>query len=250
MTEPQFTPEEWSLGQPEDNPPHGVRVVDCQDCTIATFWHNGCDPVEWRDSDVQLFLASRNLLAACQLALREIPISILVLPEQDMRRKAVLKEAALAPGIYGEYFTRFKEQGMPSAESLEHELLLDGKFNHNAVKSFVTDFRKTLHFAGLIDANGVILSDGIGDAFGIFGEVAVKENETPPTDQPLKTKERRMAANSKEDVFTLEEGNVVLQWPSSMSLESYQDVESWVQLVLRKVKRSIATSAGDGSGSQ
>ena len=35
------------------------------------------------------------------------------------------------------------------------------------------------------------------------------------------------------------EGEVVLQWPEPLSSESYEDFESWLKLVLRKVKRSV-----------
>lgn len=43
----------------------------------------------------------------------------------------------------------------------------------------------------------------------------------------------------KQDTFTLDEGPVVLQWPSHLSKTSYEDFESWIQLQLRKIKRSI-----------
>lgn len=43
----------------------------------------------------------------------------------------------------------------------------------------------------------------------------------------------------KQDTFSLDEGTAVLQWPSQLSEESYEDFESWIQLQLRKIKRSI-----------
>ena len=52
-----------------------------------------------------------------------------------------------------------------------------------------------------------------------------------------------MQAGMKEDVFTLEEGPVILQYPESLSQESFEDLESWLQLVIRKAKRSIRTEA-------
>ena len=42
----------------------------------------------------------------------------------------------------------------------------------------------------------------------------------------------------KQDTFTLSEGDVVLQWPSGLSKESAEDIEDWLMLVLRKIKRS------------
>ena len=55
--------------------------------------------------------------------------------------------------------------------------------------------------------------------------------QTPP---PL-----RAAAGARQDTFSLDEGNVVLQWPDKMSQESFEDFEAWMQLQLRKIKRSI-----------
>lgn len=47
------------------------------------------------------------------------------------------------------------------------------------------------------------------------------------------------AVGARQDVFSLDEGQVILQWPSQLSAESYEDFESWIQLQLRKIKRSI-----------
>lgn len=43
----------------------------------------------------------------------------------------------------------------------------------------------------------------------------------------------------KEDVFTLDEGDVIFQWPATLSEGSFQDLEDWTKLMLRKIKRSI-----------
>ena len=48
-----------------------------------------------------------------------------------------------------------------------------------------------------------------------------------------------ITAGRKQDVFSLPEGEVVLQWPEPLSSESYEDFESWLKLVLRKVKRAV-----------
>ncbi len=52
-----------------------------------------------------------------------------------------------------------------------------------------------------------------------------------------------MQAGMKEDVFTLDEGPVVLQYPETLSKESFEDLESWLQLIIRKAKRSIQEGA-------
>jgi hypothetical protein len=47
------------------------------------------------------------------------------------------------------------------------------------------------------------------------------------------------AVGVRQDVFTLDEGQVVLQFPAKMSAASFEDFESWIQLQLRKIKRGI-----------
>jgi hypothetical protein len=60
----------------------------------------------------------------------------------------------------------------------------------------------------------------------------LRQNSTAPI--------RTAPSGSKQDTFTLDEGIVVLQWPSSLSETSFEDFESWIQLQLKKIKRSVA----------
>jgi len=48
-----------------------------------------------------------------------------------------------------------------------------------------------------------------------------------------------------QDVFTLEEGDVMIQWPKALSAASYQDLEDWLELIKRKAKRAIKLEATD-----
>lgn len=45
------------------------------------------------------------------------------------------------------------------------------------------------------------------------------------------------------EVFTLDEGEVTLQWPQKMSLESYEDFKAWLELIAKKAKRSADKKA-------
>lgn len=46
-------------------------------------------------------------------------------------------------------------------------------------------------------------------------------------------------AGTKQDVFSLDEGQVVLQWPEGMSETSYADFKDWIDLQLRKIGRNL-----------
>jgi hypothetical protein len=43
--------------------------------------------------------------------------------------------------------------------------------------------------------------------------------------------------------FPLQEGMATLRWPENLSASSFEDFEGWIQLVLRKAKRSISYEA-------
>lgn len=41
------------------------------------------------------------------------------------------------------------------------------------------------------------------------------------------------------DLFSLKEGNLAIQWPDPLSQESFEDLEAYFQISLRKIKRSV-----------
>jgi hypothetical protein len=68
-------------------------------------------------------------------------------------------------------------------------------------------------------------------------KLAVQAAPVGPAPQP-----RKLVAdgsNMRQDVFSLTEGIVSVQWPSSLSEESYQDLADWLKLLERKIGRSV-----------
>ena len=47
-----------------------------------------------------------------------------------------------------------------------------------------------------------------------------------------------MQPGTKEDTYTLDDGQVVIQWSERIGAEEIEDVESWMQIVIRKMKRA------------
>jgi hypothetical protein len=52
-------------------------------------------------------------------------------------------------------------------------------------------------------------------------------------------------AGIRQDVFSLAEGPVTIQWPASLSPESYQDLGDWLDIVKRKIGRSVKAAGVD-----
>lgn len=243
-------------------------------------------------------------------------VAILCLPEFDPRRKKALVEAAIAPEIYRSLIDKYRGTGLPSASSLEHELILENKFNHNAISGFVKDFLDSLKYAGLTDENGVLLTQSLPDVDsdsddddgglplppssmtpvvgshvvwlsngkyhykgakqlisiskdGKWGFVEGIEDGIPMDDlfvdrdlagviAPPKNPHFKPGAAArsenpgmKEDVFSLDEGPVTLQWPERISKTSAQDLQDWLDLIGRKIKRATEPTqkpADDSTG--
>lgn len=43
----------------------------------------------------------------------------------------------------------------------------------------------------------------------------------------------------RQDTFTLDEGTVTFQWPEKLSQASYEDLKDWLQIMGRKIERSV-----------
>lgn len=46
----------------------------------------------------------------------------------------------------------------------------------------------------------------------------------------------------REDVFSLAEGKVTIQWPTPLSADSIQDLKDWLKILERKIARSATAT--------
>jgi hypothetical protein len=190
-------------------------------------------------------------------------IEIVNLQETDPRRIQAIKDAAVAPTIYRQLIDE-NPNGLPSDESLGSELTAYKDFNPNAVKGFVKDFRDTLEFAGLSDLAVLGLDVGGQEAIRMDTTEAASAQVSqgpvhlpvgavgvPTGQRPRTMVEAQRAAGLlpqsgsalRHDVFSLAEGPVTIQWPSTLSPESIQDLGDWLDLLKRKIQRSVAREA-------
>jgi hypothetical protein len=182
-------------------------------------------------------------------------------------RAKFLQECALWPAIYAELWEKYKEEGLPPDETIRAYLHWDRNFNPGSIDGIIADFRDTIALANLtptgkIDSSGAGDSSGSGSGFfdralGAFfsvpqakgtqakGQGESKEDRKPPEGARLPKGEPSMIP----DTLTLEEGVVVFQYPRQLSAADYQDLEDWMKIQLRKIKRLIkADSQGSDKG--
>lgn len=165
--------------------------------------------------------------------------------QQTSIKDEIIKACALRPKAMQTYWGRWGAV-RPITEICLDQLIIKDGFVDAAAKTFLRVYDETIAFAGLSDADKI---DNVG------GDA---QWDTPPPPQPtqgsyINTQNQpnqqhappmRMPVTmgTKQDTFSLEEGQVVLQWPDRLSPDSYEDFESWIQLQLKKIKRSIIAS--------
>ena len=163
-----------------------------------------------------------------ELRVSDDAISALMAPPGAPERSAALERLALRPGLFQELRKDFPNT-LPNIDNLKF-LLIKRNFIPEAAEKAAKSYLATM---SLVAGNPGEYSDENEE-----GDDAQDENDTPPP--PLnRNKRREVKSGMKEDVFSLSEGDVVLQWPEGLSQESYEDVEAWTKLILRKIKRSI-----------
>jgi len=150
-------------------------------------------------------------------------------------RDSLIKEAAIKPKIYREILDQFPND-LPSDESLSHYLINDKRFNDEAVPGFLKDFRDTLTFAKLSNADIIADENKAKDENQNDSKDAI--NSTSKHQDPLK-KAPPVKSGVAQATLPLEEGMVLLQWPESLSATSLEDIESWLELLKRRVRRSV-----------
>lgn len=154
-------------------------------------------------------------------------------------RRLLLRGAALAPKIHESIWSEYEADGsLPPDETLRNYLLHEHEppFNRGKVDGFIKQFRQTLSFAD-IEESGIIHDEIEGDpddaeSVGDSGTPEDRNTRRPPNPKD---------PTVKEDVFTLESGEAVLRWPTSMSRADFEDFEAWLEIVKRKALRLVMT---------
>lgn len=187
-----------------------------------------------------------------QVKLTDLALRILLdeRPGSAERREA-LQRAAFMPKIHSELFAKWNES-LPSDPNLRHYLLIEKKFNENSVEDFIKELRSTADFAGIYAASP-LESDSLEEREDELqaeeppqiGLVAANAWFRPAAAQPSTPAASPTpavpipASNVRQDTFSLDEGLVVLQWPTQLSKPSFEDLKDWMELQLRKISRSV-----------
>lgn len=171
-----------------------------------------------------------------RIVLSELGWKILVDTRPGAREDA-LRQAALSPRLLRDFYDRW----MPDRPSDAHcvsELHLDYGFTQESAKTFLRVFDETVAFANLRSGDNLSLSGPDSDAATPQREVLAVDSQTHgsiarPTSPP----------GVNRATFPLPEGVAALELPKNLSAESFEDLQAWVEVLMRQAKRSVV----DGS---
>jgi hypothetical protein len=197
-----------------------------------------------------------------RIKLEQRGIDIVARSADDPKRKQALKDAILSPAIYRDLVKEYPN-GLPSDITLGSELVAGKKFNPKSVDDFIKDLKSSLVFSGIgpsavLDSKEDDESNGeenpvsqasvlepVVEAMPIKPKAEAESIQKPPL--PAKREYiQPPPANVRQDVFSIEEGAVTVQWPASLSPESIEDISAWLEILKRKIGRSVANTGKDG----
>jgi hypothetical protein len=179
-----------------------------------------------------------------RLRFSPLGLDLMVLEDETAAQwPQLLKSAALNPKIHREIWEKYGGK-LPSDQNLKMYLLREREvpFNKDQVDKFISQMRATIGFANLTESDKMSPADDDAEAKQAVAQPGFAKQIVRMRDQQKSPEQQRrpqMPSGTKEDVFNLGEGPVVLQYPETMSPESFEDFESWLKLVIRKAKRGV-----------
>lgn len=182
-------------------------------------------------------ISDSGALAERRVKLTDMALRILLDQRGDNPEKqGWIQKAAITPKLHKELWDKWGAD-LPVDAEIRHYLVLDRNFSEKGAEDLINEYKATLAFAKMRDSGS--MSDIEEDIRESIAETQKPMNPAPGTTKPevpaLKT-------GRLQEVFNLQEGQAILQLPEQMSPESYEDFEAWLQLVLRKAKRSVKST--------
>lgn len=171
--------------------------------------------------------------------------------------KDALRQAALEPALFAELAKEHKGKALPSESNLRTQLLTRD-FSSAAAAKAARSYLETMTLVAE-KANGYTESDdeepspeeggGSEHDNGLRGTGRGGAGPPPPPPPAGRLRRERRPMNPtpqdvaiREDIFSMAEGDVVLQWPSRLTQESFNDFQDWLKLIERKAQRAVSNT--------
>ncbi len=146
----------------------------------------------------------------------------------------LLSAAALKPQVISEYIEKWGNERPDDSHALSH-LQFDGGFTPEGAKIFLRVYDDALKY---LPSNESVKKNTDTDKNAVEDDKGIDNKREGASGDSTKWRD---SPNDefKQDVFSLDEGNVVLTWPKNLSSESYEDMSAWIQIMLKKIGRAV-----------
>ena len=173
-----------------------------------------------------------------KLKLTDAALRILLDQRPDSaEREEFKRQASRRPAIAQEVYEKWPD-GLPSESTLRHFLLLERHFADANASRVCKIIQENEAFTSTAALATISEDQKTADEGGTL--------DTSTKDTAVQQQRHLKSAGQRQDVFSLDEGQVVIQWPATMSKESFEDFEDWLNLLIKKVGRAYKKPTDDG----
>lgn len=180
-----------------------------------------------------------------QLKISADALTILVDPKDSVERAKLIVKAAFNPQLFSDLNEQYGET-VPSDENMR-AYLLKRAFSPSTVDAPIRAYRETMELVSEVKklydqtAPGQEVQDDL-----LASEQQRESTRNPSGGVPSKQYQSNVNPSMRQDVFSIEEGAVTIEWPAALSVESLKDIEDWLTIVKRKISRSVQKPEADG----
>lgn len=177
-------------------------------------------------------------------------LTIVVDPKSSTERAAAILRSAFRPALFAELRAEYGDKPPKTDEFLRAFLLKKG-FVQSVVSVPIRTYRETME---LVESAQSVLGDASQgqapraryedqDAEGVGHSLTPVSAESETQAQLLHrapVAQLSQPADTINDVYKLTEGRAfTLSWPIGLTADEYEDFETWISLIQRKLKRQI-----------
>jgi len=163
--------------------------------------------------------------------------------DQTHRREALLR-CLQSNDVFAELYEKFKDSA--SELNIQSHLMKNG-FKPDTASSAASSYIQSVEFA-LGDR-----SDENRDAGETFASIDNNASKDVVSEEEAMASRRanaemllgpiferkKAAPTMKQDTYTLDNGELTLAWPTEMSMDEVEDLEMWVDMMKKKIRRAV-----------
>lgn len=172
-------------------------------------------------------------------------------PQVEGEKRDALAEAVTEPKLYRELINRFRGQPVPPL--LKNILVREFGVHQNSGGDVAKMFLSSLEYAGLLRNQIVHDTPQISNSKHVPENDAASTNTTASIREVSGNEEFKLNdldnGSQRREQFTLHAGTLILEWPSSIDIDEVEDIEAWLKLIVRKMKRAISIKDDRSCGS-